>query len=107
ARARAPAAPRSGSRASSLHLDPALLLRRTRDRLAEEDLLVPVGESREVGLGWHASLLDGRVHGPVELLERVREPLGVAGGVVGEAARVRIDQRRVAREKLVRPVAVA
>lgn len=67
---------------------------------------MPVGEGREVRFRRHASLFEGGVHRPVELLERVRESLGVPARVVGEGRGARVELGRVAEEDLVRPVAM-
>ena len=106
-RSTGPAATRSppGLVLSAGDCDPAARPGRLRNRIAEEDLLVPVGKGREVGLGRHRPRQHRPVDGAVELLERVREPLRVPAGIV--AAHRPAHQRGVAHQLLVRAVAVA
>ncbi len=76
-RATAAAAPRSAVRASQGHLHPAAFAVRERDGVAEDVLDVAVAEGRVVGIGGRPAACDVRVHGAVQLAERVGEALRV------------------------------
>src|SRR5262245_32588405 len=91
----------------SLYPNPAAFAMALQDRLAQDDLAVPVLKCRE----WPGRLpvagIDVIVKGAKELLEGVGEALVVAAGVVGERPYRFVQERRIANEKLIGLFAVA
>src|SRR5215212_1009108 len=94
---------------SAPDLHPLPRLAAPQHRLPDPHLRVPVLERREVGLV-RARLLPARdvaVEVAEQVARAVRVALGVAARVVRVAARVRVEERAVLDEALVRAVAVA
>ena len=76
------------------------------NRIAKDVRAVPVGECRKVRLRRHAAFGNGRVDGAIELAERLRVALGMAGGKRRPGLGRRLEQARIAVQRLVRAVAM-
>src|SRR5262245_41183745 len=87
-------------------IDPSPLRGTPRDRLAEPDLAISIGEGG-IGGGRSQSRGDRVVERPEELLERVGEALAMATGIVADLPGRRQEQGGVAIEELVGCVAMS
>src|SRR2546430_10867190 len=91
--------PPSGARASSLHLDPSLLARAARDGVADEHLVMTVGECRIPRGG--VSCRDRRIDSRVKGLEPVRKPLCLPTRKRSRRAALLVEDRRGTKQELV------
>ena len=88
-------------------IDPATEPRALRDRVADEHLVVPVGEGRVARLGRRRTGHDVGVDGSEVGTERIEEALDMAAGQSGRRPAGLAEQRWVPDEDLVRSVPVA
>src|SRR5262245_20130990 len=85
-------------------LPPAVTLE---DFLAEDDFAMPVDERGEIARRLEVAAVGVVVSGPEQLLERVWKALVMPAGIVSEWPHFRLEQGRIACDKLVGLVAMA
>src|SRR5262249_15826294 len=88
-------------------LNPATALRALNERVTHHDVAVTIGEGREIRPRGKITAGYVAIERAETLLERVGVALGVAAGITADTARRFAQQRRIAQQQTVRPVAAA
>src|SRR6516165_4453366 len=74
------------------------------DRLADRDLAVAI---RKAGIVGRRAAIDHGINGPEQLLECIRKSLVMSARVVRVTSRFGVQERRIANQQLVGPIAMS